>query len=560
MDQILNNDLTQRTLLKSIKTTNTKRNFFSISIIRTLPSEYLTKPITPFFSYLDKEVVFNNSDYDVSLLKFFKDEKVNTYIFWMDWRLYMDKMEPKSLINWLKMRLAEVDISKPILINNWPTFWELDEKQYAASISKRGWIYEFNHLLETLKNEFTNLEIIDINLFASEIGINSFDRRNDEVSNYPFSNQLTLKIARHIALNLIPALIEPKLKAIVLDLDNTLYSGVLGEDGIEGITLTEEHKQLQQVLKRMKENGILLAICSKNNDQDVIQMFEARKDFLLQKDDFTFIEANWKSKADNIRLMAEKFNFDVSAMLFIDDNPAEIAHVKEQIPTIHTLMADTAGKETVHRLLNYPYLYSRKKDNSADLRQKDILANQKRVELASKASNSNKYLASLQMKIIVFEDETLHVQRIYEMGQKTNQFNLALHRFAEGEIQEKAKDSTYKIYTVALSDMLNDSGIIGTYIVRLDGDIAIFEEILFSCRALGRNVEDASLQLILSKLFNEGIRQIKFESVEGPRNSPALEWLNNIYISPIIADILKELNDKLNDYPAEVYWQNERNH
>ena len=560
MDQILNNDLTQRTLLKSIKTTNTKRNFFSISIIRTLPSEYLTKPITPFFSYLDKEVVFNNSDYDVSLLKFFKDEKVNTYIFWMDWRLYMDKMEPNSLINWLKMRLAEVDISKPILINNWPTFWELDEKQYAASISKRGWIYEFNHLLETLKNEFTNLEIIDINLFASEIGINSFDRRNDEVSNYPFSNQLTLKIARHIALNLIPALIEPKLKAIVLDLDNTLYSGVLGEDGIEGITLTEEHKQLQQVLKRMKENGILLAICSKNNDQDVIQMFEARKDFLLQKDDFTFIEANWKSKADNIRLMAEKFNFDVSAMLFIDDNPAEIAHVKEQIPTIHTLMADTAGKETVHRLLNYPYLYSRKKDNSADLRQKDILANQKRVELASKASNSNKYLASLQMKIIVFEDETLHVQRIYEMGQKTNQFNLALHRFAEGEIQEKAKDSTYKIYTVALSDMLNDSGIIGTYIVRLDGDIAIFEEILFSCRALGRNVEDASLQLILSKLFNEGIRQIKFESVEGPRNSPALEWLNNIYISPIIADILKELNDKLNDYPAEVYWQNERNH
>lgn len=560
MDQILNNDLTQRTLLKSIKTTNTKRNFFSISIIRTLPSEYLTKPITPFFSYLDKEVVFNNSDYDVSLLKFFKDEKVNTYIFWMDWRLYMDKMEPKSLINWLKMRLAEVDISKPILINNWPTFWELDEKQYAASISKRGWIYEFNHLLETLKNEFTNLEIIDINLFASEIGINSFDRRNDEVSNYPFSNQLTLKIARHIALNLIPALIEPKLKAIVLDLDNTLYSGVLGEDGIEGITLTEEHKQLQQVLKRMKENGILLAICSKNNDQDVIQMFEARKDFLLQKDDFTFIEANWKSKADNIRLMAEKFNFDVSAMLFIDDNPAEIAHVKEQIPTIHTLMADTAGKETVHRLLNYPYLYSRKKDNSADLRQKDILANQKRVELASKASNSNKYLASLQMKIIVFEDETLHVQRIYEMGQKTNQFNLALHRFAEGEIQEKAKDSTYKIYTVALSDMLNDSGIIGTYIVRLDGDIAIFEEILFSCRALGRNVEDASLQLILSKLFNEGIRQIKFESVEGPRNSPALEWLYNIYISPIIADILKELNDKLNDYPAEVYWQNERNH
>lgn len=216
-------------------------------------------------------------------------------------------------------------------------------------------------MLETLKSEFNSLEIIDVNLFASKIGMNSYDRRNEEVSNYPLSNQLTLQLSRHIALNLIPAMLEPKLKAIVLDLDNTLYSGVLGEDGIENIILTEEHKQLQQVLKKMKENGILLAISSKNNEQDVIQMFETRKDFLLQKDDFTFIEANWHSKAENIQMMVNKFNFDSSAMLFIDDNPAEIAHVKEQVPSIHTLMADVTGKETVHRLLNYPYLYSRKK-------------------------------------------------------------------------------------------------------------------------------------------------------------------------------------------------------
>lgn len=559
LEYLLNKNLIWRELLKNNNNIQIEKSI-DIAVIRTLPFEYISKISSLFFSEVKMKENFYYTDYDVSLIESLSDKNVDCLIYWMDWRLYMDKMKPIPLLKWLKTRLSEVDTTKPILVNNWPIFWEMDEKQFAASVSKRRWIYEFNYLLETLKEEFSNIEIIDMNLFASQMGMNSYDARNDEVSNYPLSRQLTLQLARHIALNLIPALIEPKLKAIVLDLDNTLYSGILGEDGIEGIILTEEHKQLQRVLKRMKENGILLAISSKNNDQDVIQMFEARKDFLLQKDDFTFIEANWKNKADNIRLMAEKFNFDVSAMLFIDDNPAEIAHVKEQIPTIHTLMADAAGKETVHRLLNYPYLYSRKKDNSADLRQKDILANQKRVELASKASNSNKYLASLQMKIIVFEDETLHVQRIYEMGQKTNQFNLALHRFAEGEIQEKAKDSTYKIYTVALSDMLNDSGIIGTYIVRLDGDIATFEEILFSCRALGRNVEDASLQLILSKLINEGIRQIKFESVEGPRNNPALEWLNNIYISPIIADILKELNDKLNDYPAEVYWQNERNH
>jgi len=557
MEIILNNDLTLRTVLKNSKT-NTEAEFFKISVIRTLPFEYLSKSITPFFTYLDKEVDFTYTDYDVTLSNFFKNDNVNMYIFWMDWRLYMAKMDPKPLLEWLKSRLAEIDLNKPILINNWPTFWELDEKQYSANASKLGWIYEFNHLLENLKSEFSNLEIIDLNLLASQIGMGSYDGRNDEVSNYPLSNQLTLQTARYIALNLIPAMIAPKLKAIVVDLDNTLYSGVLGEDGIEGIILTEEHKQLHKVLKRMKENGILLAISSKNNEQDVIQMFEARKDFPLQNGDFTFIEANWNSKAENIQIMAQKFNFDLSAMLFIDDNPAEITHVKEQVPSIHTLMADATGKETVHRLLNYPYLYSRKKDNSADLRQKDILANQKRVELASKAGDNNSYLASLQMKINIFEGETQHLQRIYELGQKTNQFNLALQRFSEGEVQKKAKDSAYKMYTVTLSDMLNDSGIIGTFIVKIDGELAIFEEILFSCRALGRKVEDASLYLILNELINKGIRQVKFVSVEGPRNTPALDWLNNIYTSPIIADIIAALKEKLIDYPAEVCLQNER--
>jgi len=532
-------------------------DILKISIVRTLPFEYIEKFMAPFFSLWEKDGIFIYTDYDTSLMKIPVQEQTDFFIFWIDWRLYMDKMDPKSLLEWLKTRL--IDMNKPILINNWPTFWEIDEQQYAAHASKRGWIYEFNYLLETLKSEFNSLEIIDVNLFASKIGMNSYDRRNEEVSNYPLSNQLTLQLSRHIALNLIPAMLEPKLKAIVLDLDNTLYSGVLGEDGIENIILTEEHKQLQQVLKKMKENGILLAISSKNNEQDVIQMFETRKDFLLQKDDFTFIEANWHSKAENIQMMVNKFNFDSSAMLFIDDNPAEIAHVKEQVPSIHTLMADVTGKETVHRLLNYPYLYSRKKDNYAALRQKDILANQKRIELSKKVIDGNDYLDSLRMKVLVFENKKEHTQRVYEMGQKTNQFNLALQRFTEVDTYQKENTKNYLIFTVTLSDILNDSGVIGSYITKLKNNKAIFEEVLFSCRALGRKVEDASLLLILEHLQQQGITEIEFETVEGPRNKPALDWYNSIYISSNIIDIIKGLKEKLTDYPAEVSWNYERN-
>lgn len=554
----LNHEISTRELKKiSRKELNTANK--EIVVLRTLPFEYLEKNINLFSMYQGSSYTFYFSDYDTSLNQIQVNNCNDMYLLWMDWRLYMTKMEPKSLLEWLKSRLAEIDSYKPILINNWPTFWELDEKQYAANVSKRGWIYEFNYLLETLKNDFSNLEIIDINLLASQIGMSSYDERNDELSNYPLSNQLTLQTARHMALNLMPSMFEPKLKAIVVDLDNTLYSGVLGEDGIEGIILTEAHYQLHRVLKRMKENGILLAISSKNDEQDVFDMFTVRKDFPLQQDDFTFIEANWHSKAENIQMMAHKFNFDSSAMLFIDDNPAEIALVKEQIPSIHTLMADATGKETVHRLLNYPYLYSRKKDDFATLRQKDILANQKRIELANKAGNSNSYLASLQMKVVVFDNNKEHTQRVYEMGQKTNQFNLALQRFTEGDTYQKESAKNYHMFTVTLSDMLNDSGVIGSYIAQLKDKKAVFEEVLFSCRALGRKVEDAALLLILESLQQQEITEIEFETIEGPRNKPALDWYNSIYISSNIADIIKGLKDKLSDYPAEVSWNDERN-
>lgn len=560
MNNILNNQLNNRTIVKLKKQLDVQSNLIhkKINVVRTLPFEYIEKVYNSFYEFTNLKFSSNYSDYDVSLPNISFEGTHDIFIFWMDWRLYMKKMEPKALLEWVKSRLAEIDENKPILMNNWPTFWELDERQYAANVSKRSWIYEFNYLLEDLKKDMINVEIIDLNLFASQLGMSSYDARNDEISHYPLSNQLTLQIARHIALQLIPAMLEPKLKAIVLDLDNTLYSGVLGEDGLEGIVVTEEHIQLQKVLKNMKDKGTLLAISSKNDERDVMDLLENHPKFILKKDDFTFVEANWNSKEINILSMAEKFNFDVSAMLFVDDNLAEIARVKEEIPTIYVLLADPTGQETVHRLLNYPYLYSRKKDDSAVFRQQDILSNQKRMKLAKLSSDPSRYLKSLNMKIEVFENEQQHTQRVFEMGQKTNQFNLALQRFSSGDLFKKAQANNYCIFTVTLADILNDSGIIGSYIVQIDGVKAYMEEILFSCRALGRKVEDASLLLILERLQLRGIEKVKINVTEGPRNKPAINWYKEVYTSSNIVDIIKELKQKLAHYPAEVIWSNER--
>lgn len=530
-----------------------------ISIERTLPFEYIARAMPPFLAFWEKEGVFSYSDYDTSLVQINEDDEVDVYLFWMDWRLYFNKMSPKQCINWLTERLRKIRKNPKVLVNNWPSFWQLDEKQFSANASKRGWVNLFNLQLEELKEEFTELEIIDLQLLSSQMGINSYDLRNDQVSNYPLSNQLTLQVARHISLNLLPAMLEPKLKAIVLDLDNTLYDGVLGEDGIDGIRLNEEHIQFQQALKNMKENGILLAISSKNDESDVLELFEKRTDFPLQRDDFTFVEANWKSKAENIVRMSQKFNFDVSAMLFVDDNPAELMYVKSELPAIHLLLADPTGKETVHRLTNYPRLYSIKKDVIAERRQQDILANQKRQELQVKASDGNDYLRSLHMQIGIYVNEKSHHHRVFELGQKSNQFNLSLKRYTSAQVDEKFDEKKYKIFTVTLSDILNDSGVIGVFICKLDGKSVYFEEVLFSCRALGRKVEDAALQFILNQLYHEHIQFVQFDRVEGPRNKPALDWVRSICPNKIgkLVDIISKLDKKLQDYPAEVVEKHE---
>lgn len=540
--------------LKNYSPNNSVYQSVQLSIERTLPFEYVSKFMPPFLSLWDKEGVFSYSDYDSSLAQISSEDNIDVYIFWMDWRLYMDKMGPKQCADWFAERLKKANKNCPLLVNNWPSFWNFDEKQYSANVSARGWIYQFNAALEELKEQFAQLEIIDLELVASQLGISSYDDRNDKVSNYPLSNQLTLQVARHISLQLLPAVLEAKLKAIVLDLDNTLYNGVLGEDGIDGIQLTDEHIYLQRALKNMKENGILLAISSKNDKSDVLKMFEKRKDFPLQINDFTFIEANWDSKAENIAWMAKQFNFDVSAMLFIDDNPAELMQVQSKLPSLHLLQADSSGKETVHYLLNYPRLYSLRKDNMANKRQEDILANQKRKEIEATSADGNSYLNSLHMQIGIYENEETHQQRVFELGQKTNQFNLAIKRLTAGQVDELYNCYEYKIFTITLSDILNDSGIIGVFICRIQDSEVRFEEVLFSCRALGRKVEDAALRSILTKLQQEQVHSAYFETVEGPRNKPALNWIEKICPNNegTLFELITTLNNELKDYPAEV--------
>lgn len=220
----------------------------------------------------------------------------------------------------------------------------------------------------------TDRKILNCEIFNVEKLIKEYFNQDDildldkeELSGTKLSNKALIFLAQILGLSLIPALIKPTLKALALDLDNTLYQGILGEDGINNLKLTPLHKTLQKKIKDFKKRGFLLALASKNEEKDAKKLFETRKDFILQWEDFDIKMVNWESKGENILKIAKKINISTDAMLFIDDNIAELENAK--FTGIKTLLCD----ETIlHKIKLFPNLLKLLNTQEDQIRAKDI--------------------------------------------------------------------------------------------------------------------------------------------------------------------------------------------
>ncbi len=563
IDQLLD-PLPSRSDLKRIPKLPTVRNLH-IKVERTLPFEWISSILPPFFRVWGSEVAVDYSEYDTTLSNIGHENSADMYFIWLDWRLYRESMTAERAIQWLKGRLGVLRdaTSNPIWINNWPERRELGEDLFSPDAGNRGWFRELNALLSTLVNTTVGCGLLDLAGLAVGMGDSFFDDRNDELSHYPFSDQASIVIAQHIGLHLAPAVCLPRLKAIALDLDETLYSGVLGEDGIEGVLCTEGHRELQKVLLRLKQSGILLTLCSRNELKDVEELFLQRSDFPLRWEDFTAFKVNWLPKSDNLRTLALRLNIDPSSFLFIDDNPAELLKVAGSLPEVRLLQANKDAWITAVRLCRVPGLYLLRLDDSASVRSKDIKANEVRENLKSHAGDYVSYLSSLQMIVRIYVNHQAHAKRIYELSHKTNQFNLALARLKEMEIEKASSQPEYMTVTVQLSDYLVDSGIIGAFICKLDsdGETARLYEVLFSCRALGREIETVAFAQLLELLSSRGVKNLYITVKEGPRNTPAREWLSRFVGKPgehpsvesePLSKLLAQVKTSSLDHPAKV--------
>lgn len=322
-------------------------------------------------------------------------------------------------------------------------------------------------------------------------------------------------------------------KVLLLDLDNTLWGGLAGENDITPIELSEDHnglayKNLQRIILQMKKQGVLLGIVSKNNETDAMEIIERHPHMILRNEDFVCKKINWRTKPENIKEIANQLNLGLDSFVFFDDNPAERQIVKELLPEVH--VADFPDKvellpETMVAI--WKKYFDRSIIIDEDVKKtKQYIENVDRENYRISVGNYDEYLKGLEIRLIR-KNESKYLERITQLLNKTNQFNLTTKRYTLAEIQDIANDPKEKIFAYQVVDRFGDNGIIAVAIVSGDKTPCI-RDLVMSCRVMGREIENAILDDIENELAGMGFEKIYAEYVQTSKNTPVENLYDNL--------------------------------
>jgi FkbH-like protein len=318
-------------------------------------------------------------------------------------------------------------------------------------------------------------------------------------------------------------------KALVIDLDNTIWGGVIGEDGLDGIKLGAEYPgnaylEVQRAILDLHRRGIILAISSKNNPEDALEVFNQHDAMLLRLDHFAATRINWKSKPENIRELATELNIGIDALAFLDDNPLEREEVRMLLPEVHVIDLPTGPAHFAAALRSTPVFERLALSNEDRERGTYYLAEQQRSELQGTAVALDDYYRSLGMVVEIGAVTSRTIGRVAQLTQKTNQFNLTTRRYSEQEIASKAADTRWRVDALTAYDRFGDYGLVGVAITNRNGDICEIDTFLLSCRVIGRAVETALLSYVAHEAASGGMRSIKGWYLPTRKNAPSKDF------------------------------------
>lgn len=375
-------------------------------------------------------------------------------------------------------------------------------------------IADFNMgLIKSLENSSDVL--LDIHCIASSVGLNQwFDARQWHLSKVPMANCFIPLYTEHVS-RLVAAIRGKSKKALVLDLDNTLWGGVIGDDGMEGIqlghgnALGEAYLAIQRYAKELNKKGIVLAVCSKNDYATARQVFREHPDMILKENDIAVFVANWDDKANNIRQIANTLNLGLDALVFLDDNPAEREIIRMLVPEVAVpeFPDEVAFIPRILSAAGYFEMIDLTQDDIA--RAAQYVENAGRQTLLASSGGLDEFLQSLDMKIKFLPFDEFGKKRITQLINKTNQFNLTTQRYTEKEVEQFEKSPSVFTLQVRLTDRFGDNGMISVIICREIDECWEIDSWLMSCRVIKRRVEETVCDHLVASAKEKGIKLIR---------------------------------------------------
>lgn len=425
------------------------------------------------------------------------------YIWWYQLPIEFDSQLlaeiANSYIQKLKFVLSQISSAKNVyaLTMEMPFFVPLSDSDHTI-ISAIG---VYNEELWNLANHYHNLKVVDIHEFTKGYNADElFDWKFYFISQMGMNPRLSVAFQQWWSAKLESVALKRK-KCLILDLDNTLWGGVLGEDGIDGIRIGGDYPgkaflYWQKALLQLSKTGIILCVCSKNNEEDVIAAWSKNPFILLKKEHFAAYRINWQDKASNIRELAQELNIGLDSMVFVDDNPTERELIKQSLPMVATPDFPSQPYDLMkfYRELSYNYFRAYSLTDEDLKKAEQYKSNALRRQAQAQFTDMKSFLQSLEIELKIEAASHLTIPRISQMTQKTNQFNLTTHRYSESDIETLIQRGA-KIWTLSAKDKFGDNGITGLIIV-IDNKI---DTLLLSCRILGKGIEKAFVKYVLKQ-------------------------------------------------------------
>ena len=474
--------------------------------------------------FFSKDYAFSGYD-DISVVP----QDSDNYVWWYQVPIKFEQSvlaeEIRGYAQKLGFVLSQIDEKKLFVALTMDILYAVpftdDDFQLQAAVA------EYNNALYAAEASHKNVKVIDITEFTRKYNAaDLFDWKFYFMSQMGMNPKLNKEFKAWWKKKMNSISLKRK-KCLVVDLDNTLWGGVLGEEGIEGIKIGGDYPgkaflYWQEALLELSKSGVILTVCSKNNEQDVLDAWEKNPFIVLKKEHFAAYRINWTDKATNIKELAQELNIGLDSFVFVDDNPTERELIKQMLPMVEVPEFPAQPYELMpffkQLVEDYFKVYSVTDEDKKKTEQ--YKQNAARAQAQNAFADFDSFLESLDIQITIEAANEFNIQRIAQMTQKTNQFNLTTHRYTDADVRGFV-DEGWKVWCISVADKFGDNGITGAIMVKPDGEIDTF---LLSCRILGKGIEIAFVKKILAMLAEGGMETLSTKYLPTAKNAQVKDF------------------------------------